>query len=151
LIDTDLLGYWSDDGRRSGAAEANDMAFRNDGSGFTYWVRIVGGTFTVERFSWFVDAAGRLQIMFNELLYGDLVVQDGQIVHRVENTSPATDIPREHQVTDYSVTSGTSMFGKRITTLKLDVLIHLGAQMYYFKHNDVDTTYGVFNPGHDIR
>ncbi|NED96387.1 hypothetical protein G1H11_13835 [Phytoactinopolyspora alkaliphila] len=151
MIDTDLLGYWSDDGRRSGAAEANDMAFRDDGSGFTYWARIVGGTFTVERFTWLVDAGGRLQIRFNELLYGNWVVENGQIVHRVENTSPATDIPREFQITTYSVTSGTSMFGKRITSLKLDVLIHLGAQVYYYKHNDVDTTYGVFDPRRDIR
>jgi hypothetical protein len=55
VLDPRLVGYWSDEALYQGAMEAADIAFRPDGTGWTYWSRD-GGTFYVDRFSWHARA-----------------------------------------------------------------------------------------------
>jgi hypothetical protein len=55
VLDERLVGYWSDEDLYQGAMEAADIAFRADGTGWTYWSRD-GGTFYVVRFSWHTGA-----------------------------------------------------------------------------------------------
>jgi len=49
VLDDRLTGYWSDDDLYLGAMEAAEVAFRTDGTGWTYWSR-AGGAFEVRRF-----------------------------------------------------------------------------------------------------
>jgi hypothetical protein len=114
VIDTSLVGYWSDDIMYSGAMEANDLTFRADGSGFTYWARI-GDVFEVDRFDWHVTAEGNLRIHLTRMLTGTWTVQDNSIHHRVQIEDGIDNV---HE-TSYAVAAGRDVFGNDVTTLTL--------------------------------
>ncbi|MDQ2810440.1 MAG: hypothetical protein M3Z75_00790 [Actinomycetota bacterium] len=69
MLDERLIGYWSDKHVYMGIMEAADIAFRSDGTGWTFWTRD-GGSFSVTRFDWHTDAS-RLTLNMQEHLYGD--------------------------------------------------------------------------------
>jgi hypothetical protein len=51
MLDRRLVGYWSDKDMYMAGMEAADIAFRTDGTGWTYWSSAAGG-FEVLRFVW---------------------------------------------------------------------------------------------------
>ena len=67
MLDPRLVGYWSDQDLYQGAMEAADIAFRADGTGWTYWSRD-GGTFYVLRFNWHTAANRNLTLDLHEEL-----------------------------------------------------------------------------------
>ena len=61
VLDERLVGYWSDQDLYRGAMEAADIAFRPDGTGWTYWSRDAG-TFFAYRFTWHTTEGHRLAL-----------------------------------------------------------------------------------------
>jgi hypothetical protein len=115
VLDDRLAGYWSDENLYQGAMEAADIAFRGDGTGWTYWSRD-GGAYAVMRFGWRTTAGLQLIIDVNELLWGrwDLI---GQTVHHDIRGQMKED---EQIVVTYEVTTGHDVFREPATLLILN-------------------------------
>ncbi len=88
MLDPRLVGYWSDQDLYQGAMEAADIAFRADGTGWTYWSRD-GGTFYVLSFSWHT-AHGQFTLHLHEELSGMVVREGPGFRHRVDSQEAAT-------------------------------------------------------------
>ncbi|NED96403.1 hypothetical protein G1H11_13915 [Phytoactinopolyspora alkaliphila] len=133
MIDTSLVGYWSDDIMYSGATEANDLTFRPDGSGFTYWARL-GDVFEVDRFTWHVDSAGKLHVRLIRMLTGTWTVRDNRIHHRVQLED---DIDVAHE-TSYALAAGRDVFGNNVSTLTLHRPILPAATVFALRKDGQD-------------
>lgn len=133
VIDSQLVGYWSDEVLYLGDMEANDVGFRTDGSGFTYWTR-VGGVFEVGRFRWHIDSHGRLSVRFLRRLSGTWTVRGDDIRHRVDRESAS----RSTGATAYVVKTGRDVFGNPATLLVLSRPIGLGGSQFAFKNGGAD-------------
>jgi hypothetical protein len=116
-----LIGYWSDEPLYQGSMEAADIAFRSDGTGWTYWSSF-GGTFYMDRFSWHTDQDGHLTLDLNENLYGTWHLEDHTTRHRVRNR----DAYHKHLVLTYQITAGHNALRMPATVLQLDQPIILG-------------------------
>jgi hypothetical protein len=121
VLDGRLVGYWSDGPLYQGAMEAADIAFRADGTGWTYWSRDAG-TFFVQRFSWHSAAGGHLTLDLHEELSGTWEVAGHTTQHHVGSRG-ACD---QQIVLVYEITAGQNVFRKPATLLKLDQPIRLG-------------------------
>jgi hypothetical protein len=84
VLDESLIGYWSDERLYQGAMEAADIAFRSDGTGWTYWSRD-GGGFHVYRFSWHVTADRQLTLGLEQSLSGTWDLQGHTTRHTVDS------------------------------------------------------------------
>jgi hypothetical protein len=115
VLDAILMGYWSDEALYQGAMEAASIAFRSDGTGWTYWSRS-GGTFSVHRFGWHTTTtAGRqLTLDLHEELYGSWQLADGTTQHQV--TSQAAR--GERIVLAYQIRPGHDVLGRPATLLE---------------------------------
>src|SRR5690348_16399105 len=121
MLDTRLAGYWSDDNLYQGAMEAADIAFRPDGTGWTYWSRD-GGTFYVLRFNWHTTDDRRLTLDLHEKLSGswDLLGHTAQH-HAVSQASYDKQLALA-----YEIRAGQDVFKRPATLLELDRKISLG-------------------------
>lgn len=121
MLDGRLTGYWSDEDLYQGAMEAADIAFRADGTGWTYWSRD-GGGFEVLRFDWQTAAGLRLTIDLHELLSGTWDLS-GQVLHHRVRAKTRYD---EHIVITYRVTEVQDVFRRPATLLILNRPIAAG-------------------------
>jgi len=112
VLDPDLLGYWSDDAIYLGAMEAADIAFRADGSGWTYRSRD-GGGFSVHRFGWHTRH-GQVAIRLRRALSGTWTLRGSTVHHRVTGDD-ACDV---RLTTSYTVAVGQDVFGNPATLLE---------------------------------
>jgi hypothetical protein len=115
VLDYRLVGYWSDETVYQGAMEVTDIAFRRDGTGWTYWSRD-GGGFEVFRFSWHTAADHQLTIDLQELLSGIWDLAEHAVHHHVRSQ---TRWDKQIVVT-YEVTPGQNVFREPATLLRLD-------------------------------
>ena len=90
--DARLVGYWSDEPLYQGAMEAADIAFRADGTGWTYWSRS-GGTFFVRRFTWHTTAGRQLTLDLHRELSGTWDRQGHATTHRVTRQAGQRPLP----------------------------------------------------------
>jgi hypothetical protein len=115
VLDDRLVGYWSDETVYQGAMEVTDIAFRRDGTGWTYWSRD-GGGFEVFRFSWHTAADHQLTITLHTLLSGIWDLAEHAVQHHVRSQTRW----EKQIVVAYEVTSGQNVFHKPATLLTLD-------------------------------
>lgn len=87
MVDTDLVGYWTDNVMYARSAETNELAFRGDGSGYAYWMH-VEGLFTIQNFTWRTDPPGTLHLQFTDNLTGSWHIAGDDLDHRVEAEEP---------------------------------------------------------------
>jgi hypothetical protein len=121
VLDDRLTGYWSDDDVYQGAMEAADIAFRGDGTGWTYWSRD-GGAFEVLRFGWQTTAGLQLTIDLHELLWGTWDLSGLAVHHRIRDCTRRD----EQVVLTYEVTTGHTVFRESATLLVLSRPIVIG-------------------------
>jgi len=121
VLDARLVGYWSDEPLYQGAMEAADIAFRTDGTGWTYWSRD-GGTFFVYRFSWHTTAGRQLTLDLRQELSGTWDLAGRTTRHRV--TSQATC--DKQIVLAYEIRAGQDVLRRPATLLHVDQPISLG-------------------------
>jgi hypothetical protein len=86
VLDMCLVGYWSDEDLYQGAMEAADIAFRPDGTGWTYWSRD-GGTFFILRFRWHTTNDQHLTLGLHEKLSGTWDLESSSTRHHVTSQS----------------------------------------------------------------
>jgi len=120
MVDDRLIGYWSDEPLYQGSMEGADIAFRTDGTGWTYWSRD-GGTFYVNRFSWYTDDR-HLTLDLHETLYGTWHLEDHTTRHRVRSQ----DAYHKRVALTYQIAAGQNALHKPATVLQLDQPISLG-------------------------
>jgi hypothetical protein len=115
VLDMRLVGYWSDEDLCQGAMEAADIAFRPDGTGWTYWSRD-GGTFFILRFRWHTTNDQHLTLGLHEKLSGTWDLESSSTRHHVTSQSARG----EQIAVTYKTTPGHNVFGKPATLLELD-------------------------------
>jgi hypothetical protein len=120
VLDTHLVGYWSDESLYQGAMEAADIAFRHDGSGWAYWSRD-GGGFFVLRFGWHI-AEGRLVLDLREKLSGTWVLEGRATRHRVTSQAASDG----EIVVAYEIRAGQDAFGRPATLFEVGQPISRG-------------------------
>ncbi len=113
MLDARLVGYWSDEPLYLGAMEATDIAFRADGTGWTYWSN--AGGFEIVRFGW--QATGpSLVLHMREYVGGSWHLDGGTVIHQQREQSA-----RDEQVpVGYEITAGRNVFGDPATVLQFD-------------------------------
>jgi hypothetical protein len=121
VLDGRLVGYWSDEDLYQGVMEAADIAFRADGTGWTYWSRI-GGTFYVHRFGWHTAADRHLTLDLHQELSGTWHLEDHTTQHRVRSQAPC----HQQIILAYQITAGQNALRKPATLLELDQRIRAG-------------------------
>ena len=121
VLDPRLVGYWSDQALYQGAMEAADIAFRPDGTGWTYWSRD-GGTFYVDRFRWHTTADHHLILDLHEELFGAWDLAGHTTRHHVHSQAPSG----KQLVLAYQITAGHDSLKRPVTLLKLDQPISVG-------------------------
>ena len=136
VLDERLVGYWSDEDLYQGSMEAADIAFRADGTGWTYWSRD-GGTFFVYRFTWHTIEGRRLTLALHHQLSGTWDLQDHTTRHRV--TSQAAS--GKQIALAYQIIEGQNALRKPATLLRLDQQISVGTigDRFAFKRQLADT------------
>jgi hypothetical protein len=113
VLDTRLVGYWSDKNLYQGTMEAADIAFRPDGTGWAYWSRI-GGGFFVLRFSWDTPKDWQLVLGLREELSGRWRAERHTVRHRV-TSQIACDTKI---VLTYKIRAGQDVLGRPATLLE---------------------------------
>jgi len=121
VLDTRLVGYWSDEALYQGAMEAADIAFRPDGTGWTYWSRF-GGAFFVLRFSWHTTDGRSLTLDLDQELSGTWDLHRHTIRHHVDSQATCG----KQLVLAYTITAGQDTLKRPATLLELDQRISLG-------------------------
>lgn len=121
VLDPRLVGYWSDEALYQGAMEAADIAFRPDGTGWTYWSRD-GGTFDVYRFRWHTTAGHHLTLDLHQYLFGTRDLAGHTTRHHVRSQAS----PGKQLVLTYQITTGQDSLKRSATLLELDQPISLG-------------------------
>jgi len=121
MLDTRLVGYWSDEDLYLGAMEAADIAFCPDGSGWTYWSRD-GGGFSVLRFRWHTTDDRQLALELHEQMSGNRELEGRRTRHHVTSKAACdTNI-----VVAYEIRAGQDLFGTPATLLEADRPISRG-------------------------
>jgi hypothetical protein len=121
MPDARLVGYWSDGPLYQGAMEAADIAFRPDGTGWTYWSR-AGGAFFVYRFSWHTTGGRRLALDLHQGLSGTWKLAHHTIRHHVDNQATCG----EQRVLAYKISAGRDILNRPATLLELDQRVSVG-------------------------
>jgi hypothetical protein len=121
VLDTRLVGYWSDENLYQGNMEAADIAFRPDGNGWAYWSRDGGGLFIL-RFSWHTTAGGQLGLDLREKLSGSWDLEGHVTRYRV-TSQEACDTKI---VLAYEIRAGQDVVGKPATLLEVSQQISRG-------------------------
>lgn len=121
MLDPRLVGYWSDRDLYQGAMEAADIAFRPDGTGWTYWSRD-GGGFSVDRFSWHTTAGRHLILDLHEHLSGTWELAGHATRYHVRRQSPSGT----QLLLAYQVIAGQDSLKRPVTLLELDQRISVG-------------------------
>jgi hypothetical protein len=116
--------------------EAADIAFRPDGTGWTYWSRD-GGTFLVYRFTWHTTEDHRLTLTLHQQLSGTWDLADHATRHRVISQAASG----QQIALTYQITRGHNALRKPATLLKLDQEISAGTigDRFAFKRELADT------------
>jgi hypothetical protein len=136
--DERLVGYWSDEDLYQGAMEAADIAFRSDGTGWTYWSRD-GGPFNVLRFVWHTGASHTLTLDLHQELSGTWELHDHATQHRVSSQAA-----RDKQIVlAYEITAGQNLYRKPATLLQFDQQISIGTigNRFTYKRELAQTEY----------
>jgi hypothetical protein len=136
VLDDRLTGYWSDDDLYQGAMEAADIAFRADGTGWTYWSRD-GGGFEVLRFDWQTTADRQLAIDLHKLLSGTWHLTGRRVHHHVRDQTPQD----EQIVLTYQVTEGHNVFRQpaRLLLLNRPIVVATIGDRFAFKRELAQT------------
>jgi hypothetical protein len=121
MLDEHLVGYWSDEAMYMGSMEAADIAFRSDGTCWTYWTRD-GGSYYVVRFGWHTDASGNLILDLHEQLHGIREPFNHTGPHRVSEQRSR----HERISLAYEITAGHNAFRDPATLLRFDQKISVG-------------------------
>ena len=116
--------------------KVTDVAFRRDGTGWTYWSRD-GGGFEVFRFSWHTAADHQLTIDLQELLSGVWSLAEHVIQHHVRSKTRWD----KQIVVAYEVTPGQNVFRKPATLLRLNRPINVATigDQFAFKRQLAET------------
>jgi hypothetical protein len=126
VLDARLVGYWSDEPLYQGAMEAADIAFRADGTGWTYWSRDAG-TFFVYRFRWHTTAGRRLTLNLHQELSGTWDLAGRTPQHRVTRHRVTSQATCDRQIVlAYNIRAGQDLLGRPATLLDVDQPISLG-------------------------
>jgi hypothetical protein len=116
MRDRRLVGYWSDKNLYMGSMAAREIAFRADGTGWTYSCDAAKG-FEVVRFTWRQASRSALTLRAREYAGGDWSLGHGdRITHRVTSQS-ARD---ERIILGYEITAGQNVNGRPATLLQVD-------------------------------
>jgi len=136
VLDERLVGYWSDEDLYQGAMEAADIAFRPDGTGWTYWSRD-GGTFFVYRFTWHTTEDHRLTLALHQQLSGTWDLTDHATRHRVTSQAACG----QQIALSYQISEGQNALRKPAMLLKLGQQISVGTigDRFAFKRELADT------------
>jgi len=113
VIDTRLVGYWSDRDLYLGSPEDSDIAFRPNGSGWAYWSKW-GGVFMVLRFAWHTTADARLVLRLRRELSGSWYLEDSRIKHRVEDQQSG----QGNLAVAYEISQQTDAYGRSARAVK---------------------------------
>jgi len=120
VLDTRLVGYWSDKNLYLGAMEAASVAFRPDGYGWVYWSN--AGGFFIARFSWHVAESHQLTLDMYEELSGTWRYEGHTLRHRVASQ----DACDTKTVLTYEIRQGQDVLGRPATLLETGQPISLG-------------------------
>jgi hypothetical protein len=114
MLDARLAGYWSDKHLYPGDMESTGIAFRADGTGWTYWSNAAGG-FEILRFRW--QALGSALVLhIREYVSGTWDLDGGTVTHRQRDR-----MGQDEQVSrGYQITAGQNAAGDPATVLKFD-------------------------------
>ncbi|MFE6614084.1 hypothetical protein [Amycolatopsis sp. NPDC057786] len=113
MTDERLIGLWSDEILYPGSVESVDLAFRRDGSGWSYWKSWSTG-FSVSRFTW--ATPGGLVLNFHRALEGTWSIDNGVTRHDVESDEAEESVIE----LGYEIAPGEDPFGTPVTLLSLD-------------------------------
>jgi len=121
VLDTRLVGYWSDKNLSMGSMEGADVAFRPDGYGWVHWSNF-GGGFFIMRFSWDVAESGQLTLDMHEELSGTWRWE--RHTHRYRVASQ--DACDTRTVLTYEIRHGQDVLGRPAVLLETGQPISLG-------------------------
>jgi len=145
--DVRLVGYWSDEPLYQGAMEAGDIAFRPDGTGWTYWSR-AGGSFFVYRFRWHTTGGRRLALDLYQWLSGTWEPAGDTTQHLVGDQATCG----EQLVLAYKIAAGRDILNRPATLLELDQRVSVGtigdrfARIRELAEDEHDPTTRFFRP-----
>jgi hypothetical protein len=115
------VGYWSDKNLYMGSMAVDEIAFRADGTGWTYWCNAARG-FEVVRFTWRQASRSALTLRVREYAGGDWSLGHGDrpvITHRVTSQSA-----RDERISlGYEITAGQNVIGSPATLLQFDQVV----------------------------
>jgi len=114
MLDARLAGYWSDKDLYLGGMEGTDIAFRADGTGWTYWSN-AAGAFEILCFTWQASGAV-LDLYVHEYASGTWNLDGGEVTHSQRDRRGQD----EHVSVGYQITAGQSVAGDPATVLQFD-------------------------------
>jgi hypothetical protein len=115
MLDRRLVGYWSDKHLYVGGMEGADIAFRADGTGWTYWSNAAGG-FEILRFLWRQTSRSALTLRVREYAGGTWSLNRGTVTHQLRKQR-ADD---QQIALGYEITAGQNAVGDPATVLQFD-------------------------------
>lgn len=126
MLETGLVGYWSDKHLYPGDMEATDIAFCADGTGWTDWTN-AAQAFEIMRFRW--QASGSTLVLhLHEYVSGTWNL-DGGTAPRQQRDRHALD---EQIPLGYEITEGQNAVGGPATVLQFDRHVILGVSSNRF-------------------
>ena len=141
MLDGRLVGYWSDRDLYQGAMESAELAFRADGTGWTYWSRS-GGPFQVMH--WDTTASGQHTLGLREKLSGRWHLDGRAVRHRVDRQGPS----RQRIVLAYAISPGQDLYRRPAMLLQFDRGVMMGTIGDRFARLR-DLTEAELSAGHD--
>jgi hypothetical protein len=115
MLDTRLVGYWSDKHLYLGGMAAADIAFCADGTGWTNWSN-VAGAFEVLRFRWRQTSGSSLTLRLREYVSGTWSLDGDTTTHQ-----PGEHSARDEQIVlGYEITAGHTVIGDPVEVLEFD-------------------------------
>ena len=112
MLDRRLVGYWSDKDMYMAGMEAADIAFRADGTGWTYWSNAAGG-FEILRFVWQQASRSALTLRVREYAGGTWSLDRGTVTHQLRSQH-ADD---RKIALGYEISAGQKVYGDPATVL----------------------------------
>jgi hypothetical protein len=114
MLDARLVGYWSDKHLYLGDMEGTDIAFRADGTGWTYWSN-AAGAFEILRFRWQAPGSA-LVLHVREYVARTWNLDDGTVTHRQRDRTA-----RDEQISlGYQITADQNAIGDPAMVLQFD-------------------------------
>jgi hypothetical protein len=115
MLDRRLMGYWSDKDMYMAGMEAAEIAFRADGTGWTYWSNAAGG-FEVLRFVWRQTSRSALTLRVREYAGGTWSLDRGTVTHQLRSQH-ADD---RRIALGYEISAAQKVYGDPATVLQFD-------------------------------